>query len=489
MACGECGDPRNLCRCQIAAADSSVIITGSGDSADPFLISAPGAGAGTRDHDRASIYDTELDGTYPLPLPPDYPHYAFYGPADPVDIPGYTPAQFDSWHRITPGAPIALRSSGRAESDSGSTLTVTLPSDVRDGDVVVLTVGATGGPAPVPPSGWAQIITTSSVFTGAWFRVCMAITDADTTHVFTGLTAPFGGYWQVYSGVDPDVLDTAGVAVSSGETAVASLTVPALTASTDGVLLLSAATIDSPATTLVAPTGMSTINVSAGTAPRHAVASQTGVRGPNPDRTWTHLPAAPLRQYSGIQVALRPAHVTTYYLWVDGTWTAVGNDGSGGYTTTIGDGVRSTFTVVHPLDSTDLLIECVNTETGQTCWPVIQRTSPDTVYLDFGNTVPAVAARRVLISKGGQQGPPGLDGPEGSVTPEMMVLADAAAASATASQTSATASQSSATASQTSATNAANSAAAVPKWWTGTQTAYTAIATKDPNTLYLITGP
>jgi hypothetical protein len=36
---------------------------------------------------------------------------------------------------------------------------------------------------------------------------------------------------------------------------------------------------------------------------------------------------------------------------------------------------------------------------------------------------------------------------------------------------------------------AASTIGAQPTWWTGTQTAYNAIGTKDANTLYLITGP
>jgi len=69
-----------------------------------------------------------------------------------------------------------------------------------------------------------------------------------------------------------------------------------------------------------------------------------------------------------------------------------------GYATTIGDGVNSVFDISHPL-GTDVLVECVNLESGQTCWPVILRTNFDSVYLDFGDTVPAMQSRRVLISQ------------------------------------------------------------------------------------------
>lgn len=47
----------------------------------------------------------------------------------------------------------------------------------------------------------------------------------------------------------------------------------------------------------------------------------------------------------------------------------------------------------------------------------------------------------------------------------------------------------SADAAEASADAAAAAVATAPKWWSGTQTAYNAIPTKDPGTLYLITGP
>lgn len=77
-----------------------------------------------------------------------------------------------------------------------------------------------------------------------------------------------------------------------------------------------------------------------------------------------------------------------------------GADGVIGLAVTIGDGVNSTITVTHALGM-DVMVECFNLETGQTCWPVIQRKSATTIYLDFGDTIPATASRRVLMTKVG----------------------------------------------------------------------------------------
>lgn len=401
MACGECGDPRNLCRCSITSGDSSVIITGDGSDGNPFVITAPGAGSGTRSNDRAGVYDNSGSGIYPE-IPPDYGNYDFYGPADPTTVPGYVPYQFDGWYKATADAPIALKSSLIVEETIAPTdtvLTVNMP-EVNDGDVAILTVGAAHGTAPVSPPGWAAINSANSVFTGAWFRN-LKKTDSGTSHSFSGMVAPFGGYLEIYSGVATQVLDVAGIAASSGDALVDHLDVPALNIATTGSLLMSACTIGAPTPALVPPDQMSTVNGSAGLAFRHMVATVSGGGG---GKTWTHTPSSPGQQYSAVMFALRPAVTITYYLWINGRWVPVGGVGSGGnadYVTTIGDGVHSTFTVVHPLGSTDLMVECVNLATGQTCWPVIRRTTADNVYLDFGDTTPDPGSRRVLISRVG----------------------------------------------------------------------------------------
>ena len=106
MACGECGDPRQLCRCSIEAGDPSVTITGTGEPGDPYVISAPGAGAGTRTWDRASVY-AGSDGHYPSP-PPEYAKFDWFGPTDPT-ADGQSPRQYDGWYSTANDAPISVR--------------------------------------------------------------------------------------------------------------------------------------------------------------------------------------------------------------------------------------------------------------------------------------------------------------------------------------------------------------------------------------------
>lgn len=401
MACGDCSDPRGLCRCTIEAADASVVVVGTGEPGDPYRLSAPGAGAGTRAFDRAAIYAGST-GTYPTL--PDYPHFDFYGDRDPTLISGYVPKNLDGWYRVTPDAPIALRDTGRFESASGTTQTVTLPMETHDNDIAFVIVGASNGSTVTAPSDWTHIAHANSVYTGAFFKR-LTVDDAGTSHAFTGLIAPFGCYLQIYSGVGPAVLDVAGVAQSSGNTTVTSIDLQSVDIATAGSLLVSAATVSSSTAVPVPPSGMSLVNSSSGVGPGTRVASQLmALDGATGVRTWTHTPIPPSLQYSAVMFALRPAATITYFFWWDGRWVGVGGVGATGsndYATTIGDGVHSQFNVVHPLGSSDLVVEVVDVTTGQTVWPVIRRTNDDTVLLDFGSFVPPIASKRVLISRVG----------------------------------------------------------------------------------------
>jgi hypothetical protein len=74
-------------------------------------------------------------------------------------------------------------------------------------------------------------------------------------------------------------------------------------------------------------------------------------------------------------------------------------DASREHATTVGDGVHTTYAVEHTIGSRDVRVDVVNISNGQTSFPVVQRTTESTLYLDFGDTIPAVNSYRVLISK------------------------------------------------------------------------------------------
>lgn len=72
--------------------------------------------------------------------------------------------------------------------------------------------------------------------------------------------------------------------------------------------------------------------------------------------------------------------------------------GSGGsFKQNIGDNAASSFTVTHNLATLDVQVEVVLISSGQTVFPVVSRTSANAISVDFGATVPASNAYRVLI--------------------------------------------------------------------------------------------
>ena len=402
MACMECGEDRAMCHCTLEASpEGSVVITGNGEPGDPYVISAPGAGAGTREHDRGAVYDPELDGAYQA-MPVGYPHFDFYGPVDPRIIPGYQPATFDGWYRVVRDARITLVDTSRSENNSAvaGTLGVPIPLAARSNDLLVVSASK---PISSPPPGFATV--TSTFF----YKVLI---DADQPGGAFTWTVPAlcGLYAELFTGVDPVGVQDAAPATGFATQAL-SVTLGPVVPAIPNTLLLSSVTVtgDPASTSLLVPPGMTAVNTAApGSAvPRHRVATQLlTVGGSSGTRTWSHSPALPQDYSGGMLIALRPALTFTYHLWINGAWTAISgspSDGTGssapaGYAVTVGDGVHSTFTVPHALGTTDCLVECVNLETGQTCYPVVQRRAVDQVYLDFGDTVPATASRRVLIN-------------------------------------------------------------------------------------------
>lgn len=409
MACGECGDPRELCRCSIQAADASVTISGNGEPGDPYLISAPGAGAGTRDHDRASVY-ANPDGSYP-PKPPDYVKFDWFGPEDPAET--NAPNQYDGWYSTAQDAPVSADYTFQVEApvaDGATFLTAILPVDIRVGDVGLISYSGPGPLLPAAPNGW--ILAGSASAAGSTTAVYLGALDPDSERnvILQPVNLPAAATVIVYRGVDKVMLD-ASVSTATA-LAATSLTIPSISL-TGPALLVTVATLNKTSDVLVPPTGMSQIMATAGIAPRQVIASQSmGNLGPAGDRIWTHTPNSVPDNYSGVMLALRPGQTVTYNLWIDGQWVPVGGSGGGSggsgggggtrdFVSTVGDGVASTFTVVHPLASLDVSVEVVNTTSGQTCWPVVVRPNQDSIYLDFGTTIPPAGSRRVLISRRG----------------------------------------------------------------------------------------
>lgn len=73
------------------------------------------------------------------------------------------------------------------------------------------------------------------------------------------------------------------------------------------------------------------------------------------------------------------------------------NAGVGAYKASIGNGSLTTFTVTHNKGTLDVIVEVVRVSDGQTVFPVVKRPTTNTITVDFGSTVPASSAYRVIV--------------------------------------------------------------------------------------------
>ena len=72
--------------------------------------------------------------------------------------------------------------------------------------------------------------------------------------------------------------------------------------------------------------------------------------------------------------------------------------GSASYKANVGDGALSVFTLTHNLGTLDVDVIVRRVSDGQRVYPVDKAASTNTVTVDFGSTVPASNAYRVIIS-------------------------------------------------------------------------------------------
>lgn len=72
--------------------------------------------------------------------------------------------------------------------------------------------------------------------------------------------------------------------------------------------------------------------------------------------------------------------------------------GGGAYSTTIGDGSATMYTITHLLGTRDVLVECYSLSSGvyETLQPTVTRPTVDTVILYF-LSAPAASSVRVLV--------------------------------------------------------------------------------------------
>lgn len=92
------------------------------------------------------------------------------------------------------------------------------------------------------------------------------------------------------------------------------------------------------------------------------------------------------------------ASVTTQFTQVDARLdTLEAGTASGAFKQDLGDSINAIFEVTHNLASLDVIVEVFRMADGQTVFPVVTRTNPNAVTVDFGQSVPTINEFRVLV--------------------------------------------------------------------------------------------
>src|SRR5439155_19167352 len=165
--------------------------------------------------------------------------------------PTTTPVSGTATATPTPGSGITFHGSATAiNSTATNFLTIAKPAGTAAGDVLVASLGLNGGWVTGVPSGWTQITAIISIPNPpmyAYYHVAGAGEPAGYTWALSTSVANSGGIAR-YSGVsNTSRLDTPAVNASSSA-GVTSLSVPGVTTTRPGAMLIGAAAINSSVT-------------------------------------------------------------------------------------------------------------------------------------------------------------------------------------------------------------------------------------------------
>jgi myo-inositol-hexaphosphate 3-phosphohydrolase len=184
---------------------------------------------------------------------------------------------------------------------AGTTLTISLPANVAQGDLLVSCLSLNGGSVTATgvPAGWtrlAAVTTISNPKVYGYYKMATASESASYSWTTTSTTS--GGGIARYSGASG--LDTA--ATSASGAAKSSGTVPAVTSTTAKAMLVGCMSVNSSSATLTSPAGMGQA-VEAGARRFEVADGIQAIAGPSGAKTWTFSAA---REWAGWLVALRP---------------------------------------------------------------------------------------------------------------------------------------------------------------------------------------
>ncbi len=191
-------------------------------------------------------------------------------------------------------------------------VTVNVPAGLADGDVLVTQITADNGPTVTPPAGWSNVLPSAYLGMGGGARVFVY------SHVVTSAAAEPASYtWQLSSaqkwnagmsafrGANTTTpFDTAATVASDSTYSAAKLTVPEVTTTTPGAMVIGGVGIDSSSTAVTPPRGWTEAFESTGAQVTELATQSRAAVGATGAQTWTSSRAT---ASTGWMRALRPA--------------------------------------------------------------------------------------------------------------------------------------------------------------------------------------
>jgi hypothetical protein len=189
---------------------------------------------------------------------------------------------------------------------ASATIDIQQPGGTAEGDVLVASLALNGGSIASAPPGWVQVAAITNIPNPrlfSYYRVAGPNEPNPYTWTLSAALASSGGIAR-YSGVDNANPLAAPANIASSAATVASLTVPAVTTTSPGAMIIGSAAINSSSTTILieSPAGMTERWDLGGKRQDYADVLQPNAGGSG-DKTWTF--SAP-RAAAAWLAALRP---------------------------------------------------------------------------------------------------------------------------------------------------------------------------------------
>ncbi|MCU1472277.1 PKD domain-containing protein [Amnibacterium sp.] len=159
------------------------------------------------------------------------------------------------------GGTVTAGASSKATGSTAATaVTITKPTGLVDGDVLVANINADANPSITAPSGWTAVTgaLTDSTFARvfSYYKVVTTASSEPSSYTFTLSAAEkWNGGITDFHGVDTATVWDTAAATKVSTTSVSTLAVPSVTTVTPGAMLVGGDGVNSTTATLTAPSG------------------------------------------------------------------------------------------------------------------------------------------------------------------------------------------------------------------------------------------